>query len=106
MDVLNFGAHLIGNILMMIYSMICWADFAKIDRKQVLKITTILIFALSIAIISQYFPNPVKMINVFLILMFAWYLLVTKDLKKVHRLFYGQQNVVLQFLFHYLIFKI
>lgn len=82
MDVLNFGAHLIGNILMMIYSMICWADFAKIDRKQVLKITTILIFALSIAIISQYFPNPVKMINVFLILMFACYLLVTKDLKK------------------------
>lgn len=82
MDVLNFGAHLIGNIFMMFYSMICWAAFAKINRKQILKIATIFIFALSIAIISQYFPNPVKMINVFLILMFACYLLVTKDLKK------------------------
>ena len=82
MDIINFGAHFLGNILMMTYSLICWASFAKIDKKNVLKIFIILLLAFSIAIISHFFPEPIKMINVFLILMFACYLLVTKDLKK------------------------
>ncbi len=81
MDVLNFGAHLIGNILMMIYSMICWAKFNKNDLKKVLNIIIILISSLFMTAISQYFPNPVKMFNSFLILIFTCYLSVNKDLK-------------------------
>ena len=82
MDIVVFCSHFLGNILMMTYSLICWASFAKIDKKNVLKISIILLLAFSIAIISHFFPEPIKMINVFLILMFACYLLVTKDLKK------------------------
>ena len=82
MDVLNFGAHLIGNILMISFSLICWLKFEKINKNLVSKISIVLLSSIITTIISQYFPNPVKMINSYLILMFTCYLSVNKDLKK------------------------
>ena len=82
MDVLNFGAHLIGNILMISFSLICWLKFEKINKSLVSKISIVLLSSIITTIISQYFPNPVKMINSYLILMFTCYLSVNKDLKK------------------------
>ena len=82
MDIINFGAHFLGNILMIAFSLTCWLKFEKINKKISTKIFIVLLSSIITTIISQLFPNPIKMINSYLILMFVCYLSVTKDLKK------------------------
>lgn len=82
MDIINFGAHFLGNILMIAFSLTCWLKFEKINKKISTKIFIVLLSSIITTIISQFFPNPIKMINSYLILMFVCYLSVTKDLKK------------------------
>ena len=81
MDVLNFGAHLIGNILMIGFHLNCWLHFGNVTKKKARKILIILLSSIFTTIISQFFPNPIKMFNSFLILIFTCYLSVNKDLK-------------------------
>ena len=82
MDIINFGAHFLGNILMIAFSLTCWLKFEKINKKISTKIFIVLLSAFFATIISQFFPNPIKMINSFLLLIFICYLSVKKDLKK------------------------
>ena len=82
MDIINFGAHFLGNILMIAFSLTCWLKFEKINKKISTKIFIVLLSSIITTIISQLLPNPIKMINSYLILMFVCYLSVTKDLKK------------------------
>ena len=82
MDIINFGAHFLGNILMMTYSLICWIKFSNIKKRMLFDILTVLITALLITFIGQYFTNPIKMLNTYLILILSCYLTIYKDLRK------------------------
>ena len=82
MDILNFGAHLFGNILTLGLSFFCWMKFENIKKKNITIFLNIFLISTIVTIISQYFPNPVKMINSYLILIFSCYLFVNKNFKK------------------------
>ena len=82
MDIINFGAHFLGNILTIGFSYICWMKFSKTHKKIITNILIVLLISLVTTIISQYFPNPIKLINAFLILILACYLTITRDIIK------------------------
>lgn len=82
MDILNFGVHFLGNILTIGFSYICWLTFSKINKKTLSSFLIVLVVSFITTIISQYFPNPIKMINSCLIFILICYLSVIKDLRK------------------------
>ena len=82
MYLLDFFVHFIGNVLMTTFSIFCWIKFLNVVKSNRLKLVLILFTATSVTLISQFFPNPIKLIMTFLILITINYLFISRDLKK------------------------
>lgn len=81
MDLLDFFVHLIINIFIGIFSLSCWLKFSNVKKDYGSKIIIILLSALSITLTSQFFPNPIKIVIIFLLLIAINYFLINEQLK-------------------------
>ena len=81
MDLLDFIVHFIGNALMTTFSIFCWIKFSNVNKSNSSKLIVILLTALSVTLISQFFPNPIKLIMTLLLLIAVNYFFVNQQLK-------------------------
>ena len=81
MDLLEFVVHFIGNALMTTFSIFCWIKFSNVNKSNSSKLIVILLTALSVTLISQFFPNPIKLIMTLLLLIAVNYFFVNQQLK-------------------------
>lgn len=81
MDLLDFIVHFIINILIGIFSVSCWLKFSNIKKSGISKLIIILLSALSITLTSQFFPNPIKIVIIFLLLIAINYFFINQKIK-------------------------
>ena len=81
MDLLDFIVHFIGNALMTTFSIFCWIKFSNVNKSNSSKLIVILLTALSVTLISQFFPNPIKLIMTLLLLIVMNYFYINEQLK-------------------------
>lgn len=82
MTLLEFIIRLLINSLIGIFSLSCWLKFSKININKRTKILVIFASSLSITTASQFFPNPIKIVIIFITLIAINYFFINQKIKK------------------------
>ena len=81
MDLLDFIVHFIGNIFLITFSVLCWLSLSKVKKSMISKMAIILLLSLLVTLISQFFPNPIKLIMTLMFLVTINYFFINQQLK-------------------------
>ena len=81
MDLLDFGIHFVGNIFLITFSVLFWLILSKMKKTPISKILIIIFLSASVSLISQFFPNPIKLIMTFSFLIAINYFYINQKIK-------------------------
>ncbi len=81
MDLLEFCIHFIGNVFVIIFSVLCWIKLSKIKKSKLSTVFVVILLALLLTLISSFFPNPIKLIMTFLLLITGNYFFINQRIK-------------------------
>ena len=81
MDLLDFDIHFVGNIFLITFSVLFWLILSKMKKTPISKILIIIFLSASVSLISQFFPNPIKLIMTFSFLIAINYFYINQKIK-------------------------
>lgn len=81
MSIMDILAHFIGNIFVITFSVIAWLKLSNIKKNKGIMILIIILLSILLTIISFLFPNPIKLLITFLMLIAGNYFSINQQIK-------------------------